>query len=68
MSGRKIHPVKGVIAGILFGFGLMMLLISLGVIPFGTNAPWLVFLIAFVATVLWSIFGPTRSKKGASAS
>jgi hypothetical protein len=66
MSGRKIHPIKGVIAGLLFGFGLMMLLISLSVITFGTNAPWLVFLIAFVATVLWSIFGPVRGKNRAS--
>ena len=41
MSARKIHPVRGVFAGILFGLGLTMLLISLGVVTFGTNAPFI---------------------------
>jgi hypothetical protein len=67
MSGRKIHPIRGIFAGILFGLGLSLVLISLGVVTFGTNAPFVVFAVAFVAVVAWSIFGPARKKKGDTA-
>ena len=67
MRGRKIHPIRGVIAGILFGLGLALLLISLGVVTFGTNAPLVVFVIAFLAVLAWSIFGPARKRKRAEA-
>jgi hypothetical protein len=63
MSGRTIHPIRGVLAGILSGLGLAVLLISLGVVTFGTNAPFVVFGVAFVVVVLWSVFGPVRRRR-----
>jgi len=66
MRDRTIHPIRGVVAGILFGLGLTLLLISLGVVTFGTNAPFVVFAVALVAVVLWSIFGPVRRRRGAA--
>jgi hypothetical protein len=64
MRGRKIHPIRGIFGGILFGLGLALILISLGVVTFGTNAPFVVFVIAFLAVLAWSIFGPARKSKG----
>jgi hypothetical protein len=63
VRGRTIHPIRGALAGILFGLGLTILLISLGVVTFGTNAPFVVFGVAVVAVVLWSIFGPVRRRR-----
>jgi hypothetical protein len=55
-----MHPVKGVIGGILFGLGLAMVLGALGVIAFGTTALYVVMAIGFVAVVAWSTVGPVR--------
>jgi hypothetical protein len=60
MEGRKMHPVRGVIGGILFGLGLAMVLVSLGVIAFGTTALWIVMVLGFAAVVAWSTVGPVR--------
>lgn len=60
MSGRKMHPIRGVIGGILFGLGLGLVLASLGVIAFGSTALLIVMALGFVAVVLWSTVGPVR--------
>ena len=64
MKDRKMHPVRGVIGGILFGLGLAIVLGTLGVIAFGSTALYLVIAMGFLAVLAWSTVGPVRSPRG----
>jgi hypothetical protein len=59
-SRRKIHPIRGLFAGLLFGLGLSVILVSYSVIAFGTNAPLIIVLVCVVLGALWGSFGPAR--------
>lgn len=62
MNDRKIHPVRGVLAGLLFGLGVAMVLVSTSVIVFGTNTPLIVVGAGAVLGGLWGGFAPARSR------
>jgi hypothetical protein len=62
MNERKIHPVRGVLSGLVFGFGVAVVLVSTSVITFGTNTPLIVVGAGAVLGGLWGGFAPARTR------
>ncbi|HEX9466926.1 MAG TPA: hypothetical protein VGA11_00820 [Acidimicrobiia bacterium] len=62
MSERKIHPVRGVFAGLVLGLGAAVIMVSTSVIAFGTNAPLVVVGAGAVFGGLWGGFAPARAR------
>lgn len=61
----KRHPIRGFLYGILFGLGLLMVVVGQGYAALGTWPPFIVFIVGVVAATSWSIFGPAKAPKGA---
>ena len=55
------HPVRGAFAGLVFGLGLAMVLISCSVIALGTLVPFLVVVFGLVVGIVISLVAPARS-------
>jgi len=63
-SDVKRHPVRGAFWGLLFGFGLFLILVGRKVVPLGTWAPFAIVMAGGVAlNVLWAMFAPPRKAK-----
>lgn len=62
METIKRHPIRGFLYGILFGLGLMMIVVGQGIAALGTWPPFIVFIAGVVIATLWSIFGPAKNK------
>lgn len=58
----KRHPIRGLLWGLVAGFGLALILVNVAVIALGTLTPWVVTLAVGVLGVLWGLFGPARTK------
>ena len=56
------HPIRGALAGLVFGLGLAILLVSFSVIALGTLAPLLVVAFWLVAGVLLGTLVPPLGK------
>jgi high-affinity Fe2+/Pb2+ permease len=58
---RTRHPVRGLAAGLVFGLGLVLLLIVLGVAAFTSITPFVVIVAAAaVAGLAFGRYGPQR--------
>jgi hypothetical protein len=60
-TSKVIHPVRGVLWGLLLGLGLAGLLVSLKVVSLGLVT---LIVLVLVGIVLWSTFGPARPASG----
>ena len=62
MSDQTVqrHPIRGAVAGLLFGLGLSFLLISLSVIALGTLTPIVVAVLGIVVGVAVGTLVPAR--------
>ena len=61
---RKLHPIRGVLWGLIMGLGATVVAIVLRVIPLDTVWVVLVMAVAVLLGVLWSILGPPTQPKG----
>jgi FtsH-binding integral membrane protein len=61
---RKRHPIRGAIAGLLLGLGVIILLIVYGKATFTSSVPFLIILlVGLVLGILVGLFGPARKAK-----
>lgn len=60
----KRHPIRGFLYGILFGLGLMMIVVGQGWAALGTLPPVIVFLLGLVVGTVWGLYGPAKAPKG----
>lgn len=63
-STVKRHPIRGLLYGILFGLGLMMIVVGQGWAALGTWPPFIVLILGIVVSILWSTLGPAKKPKG----
>lgn len=61
----KRHPIRGFLYGILFGLGLVFVVVGQGWAALGTTPPFLVFVGGLVVGTLWGAYGPAKAPKGA---
>lgn len=61
---KVMHPIRGVLWGLLFGIGLAGLLVSLKVVTLDLVMLIVLVLVGVVLGVLWSMFGPARQPRG----
>ena len=57
------HPIRGFLYGILFGLGLMLIVVGQGIAALGTWPPFIVLILGIVAGVVWSMYGPAKGPK-----
>lgn len=68
MTAGTRHPIRGFFAGLLLGLAIGQLLVVFKVVPLSTITPWIVVVVITILGVVWALYGPTRARKGASAS
>jgi len=59
----KRHPIRGFLYGIVFGLGLMLIVVGQGLAALGTWPPFIVFIVGIGVGTLWSMFGPAKGPK-----
>jgi hypothetical protein len=60
---KQTHPVRGVLWGIMFGLGLVIVLILTKIISLDLVQALIVFVIAVVVGTVWSLYGPAKAPK-----
>ena len=63
---KKTHPIRGLLWGIPLGLGLAVVLVVTTVIPLELAQMAIVVVAAMVLGLLWGLFGPARTPRGAS--
>lgn len=63
----KRHPIRGFLYGIVFGLGLMLIVVGQGLAALGTWPPFIVFIVGIGVGTLWSMFGPAKGPKGSGS-
>jgi hypothetical protein len=61
---KTTHPLRGVLWGVLFGLGLMLVLIATNVIRLDLIQMLITLILGIALGMAWSIFGPARKPKG----
>lgn len=64
MSGRKRHPIRGAISGLVLGIGVGILLVVYAKLPWGAVTPIVPVAGFFVLGLLLGLVGPTTSTGG----
>ena len=64
---KKSHPVRGILWGLMMGFGLSIVLVLTKVIPLDLVPMLIALVLGTVAGTLWSIFGPAKHPKDTPA-
>lgn len=57
---KQIYPVRGVLWGIIFGIGLMVVAIVTKMISLSLGPALLVLVLGIALGTAWSIFGPAK--------
>jgi len=57
---KQTHPVRGVLWGIMFGLGLVIVSIVTKVIALSLLPAIVVLIIGIAVGTLWSLFGPAK--------
>ncbi|MGI9605131.1 MAG: hypothetical protein ACR2P0_03235 [Acidimicrobiales bacterium] len=57
------HPIRGLLYGVLFGLGLMLIAVGQGFAALGTWPPLLILVGGIAVGVLWSMYGPAKGPK-----
>lgn len=60
----KRHPIRGLLYGIVFGLGLLMLAVGQGWAALGTWPPFILFVAGLVIGTLWGMYAPAKAPKG----
>ncbi|MBM3673195.1 MAG: hypothetical protein FJW86_13600 [Actinobacteria bacterium] len=68
MNTGKRHPIRGFFAGLFMGLAVAQFFVVFKVVALSTITPWIVVVVLTILGVVWALFGPTRARKGASAS
>ena len=58
--GRKRHPIRGLICGLLLGLGLALLAISYSIAPFGGGTVKILVGVGALLGLVVGLVGPTR--------
>lgn len=64
---RKTHPIRGILWGLMMGFGLSIVLVLTKVIPLELVPMLIVLVLGTVVGTIWSIFGPAKHAKDVPA-
>ncbi len=63
-SDVQRHPIRGAFWGVLFGFGLFLILVGRKVVALGTWMPFAIVMAgSILLNVLWAMFAPARKAK-----
>ena len=60
----KRHPIRGLLYGIVFGLGLVMVAVGQGWTALGTWPAFIVFVAGLAGGTAWGAWGPSRVPKG----
>ena len=64
---KKTHPVRGILWGLMMGFGLSIVLVLTKVIPLDLVPMLIVLILGTVVGTIWSLFGPAKHAKDVPA-
>lgn len=60
----KRHPFRGLLYGIVFGIGLVLLAVGQGWAALGTLPPFILLVVGLVVGTLWGLYAPAKAPKG----